>query len=1022
MKRISVFVCALIAIGNLSVPAAAKAADVSLSGELRQWHAVTLTVDGPEASEQGTPNPFLDYRMEVAFMNADSGVSYIVPGYFAADGDAANTSATSGNKWRAHLCPDHAGEWTYKISFRKGPSVAISDDENEGTPVESVDGLQGTITIAATDKSGRDFRGKGRLNYVGKHHLQFAGTEEYFLKAGADAPENFLAYRDFDGDFKTDGKKDNLVKDWQPHVQDWMSGDPTWQGDKGKGIIGAINYLASQGLNAFSFLTLNIEGDDRNVFPYTAYDERSRMDCSRMDQWEIVLSHGDKMGMYLHFKTQEAENVNLLDNGETGPQRKLYYRELIARFSHHLAMNWNLGEEVGLGHKVSTEKKVAWAKYFWNHDPYQHHIVIHNGNRHYDMLGNASQLTGFSLQTNKPDFRNVHGQTLDYLRRSVQAGKPWVVACDEPGDAQHSLVTDEEDPTRNNARQNALWGNFMAGGAGVEWYFGYKHPHSDLTCQDYRVRENMWRQCRIALKFFANEKIPFQNMTNANDLLGTKNGYCFADAGKLYLVYLKQADTTTLDLNGVDREFEILWFNPRTGGDLQAGSVQTVNGGDKVNLGQPPMDSDQDWLAVLRPTHGAVAHNTTAMNASPQNKSNPNSTARSSANEALVLNALTDFQFVTEGDFVPGYKDKNRRAMAIDAAKFQDKFAAAEAQYQGQAGTFDLVLTALTETDGESSYRLLVAGKLVGEVQNPETAKDYAPNRTHFKQVDLHPGDTIRVEFNSASNGKIPEGDAFAFSRGRWRSVTIVQPGSSAGTPAKQPSSKTKNANAASSAKTPFNFTYDPSKAKRVSRQTDGIVVVEAEDFDAVDRQDHRKWYVTRSETTPGILPDPDPNHADGASNGAYLEILPDTRVTHSDPLVNGVSFSNTPGQCSVLYYPVEITEPGRYYVWVRMCCTGSEDNGLHVGIDGQWPESGARMQWTGKHGQWQWDSRQRTEKVHTGVLGKIWLDIDEPGRHTVMFSMREDGFEFDRFLLTQTPQFLKSKNSEMGPIASPMR
>ncbi|AFO47546.1 hypothetical protein [Pseudomonas putida] len=65
-----------------------------------------------------------------------------------------------------------------------------------------------------------------------------------------------------------------------------------------------------------------------------------------MDQWEIVFEHGTKLGMYLHFKTQEAENVNLLDDGHLGPQRKLYYRELIARFGHHLALNWKLGVEV----------------------------------------------------------------------------------------------------------------------------------------------------------------------------------------------------------------------------------------------------------------------------------------------------------------------------------------------------------------------------------------------------------------------------------------------------------------------------------------------------------------------------------------------------------------------------------------------------------------------------------------------------------------------------------------------------
>lgn len=215
-------------------------------------------------------------------------------------------------------------------------------------------------------------------------------------------------------------------------------------------------------------------------------------------------------------------------------------------------------------------------------------------------------------------------------------------------------------------------------------------------------------------------------------------------------------------------------------------------------------------------------------------------------------------------------------------------------------------------------------------------------------------------------------------------------------------------------------FKYDATKAEKVHRQSDGIVVVEAEDYDAVARQEHRKWYLTTVERTPEVKPDPDPNHAEGAVGKAYLEILPDTRVTHSDPLVKGVSFTNVGGECGVLYYPVVFSEPGRYYVWVRMCCTGTEDNGLHVGLDGRWPESGARLQFTGKHGQWQWDSRQRTEKVHTGVLGQIWLDIEEPGLHTIMFSMREDGFEFDRFLLTKDQSPMESKSSEPGPPASP--
>ena len=565
-----------------------------IAGELKQWHKITLTFDGPVTSETAELNPFLDYRLNVTFTRDGGAKSYLVPGYFAADGDAANTSADSGNKWRVHFAPDAVGTWTYRVSFRKGPNVAVSEDQAAGQSAGFMDGQTGSFEIGPTDKTGRDFRGKGMLLYVGKHHLRFAETGEYFLKCGADAPENFLAYRDFDGDFKTDGHKDNFIKDWGPHVKDWRQGDPTWQGDKGKGIIGAVNYLASQGMNVFSFLTMNIIGDDQNVFPYTTYDERVRLDVSRLAQWEILFEHADQLGMYLHFKTQETENELLLDKGDLGVERKLYYRELIARFAHHLALNWNLGEEIN---NATHEQKVAWAEYFWTHDPYRHHIVIHNaGDPHYDMLGDASKLTGFSLQTNKPDFSQVHRRTRDYIDRSDAAGKPWVVACDEPGDASHALITDEEDPTRDDARKNGLWGNIMAGGAGVEWYFGYKHPHSDLTCQDYRTREKMWTQCRYALEFFRDYEIPFWDMKCEDELTANADDYVLCKPGEVYLVYLKHGGTVKLDVTS--GSFTYGWFNPRTSeglaGLLQAGSA---NAGRKAQAAAP---DENDWRLVVK--------------------------------------------------------------------------------------------------------------------------------------------------------------------------------------------------------------------------------------------------------------------------------------------------------------------------------------------------------------------------------------------------------------------------------------
>ena len=81
------------------------------------------------------------------------------------------------------------------------------------------------------------------------------------------------------------------------HVADWRPGDPTWRGDRGKGLIGALNYLAAEGLNAFSFLTMNVDGDGRNVWPWTAPDVRDRFDVSKLAQWEVVFTHADSLGV-----------------------------------------------------------------------------------------------------------------------------------------------------------------------------------------------------------------------------------------------------------------------------------------------------------------------------------------------------------------------------------------------------------------------------------------------------------------------------------------------------------------------------------------------------------------------------------------------------------------------------------------------------------------------------------------------------------------------------------------------------
>jgi hypothetical protein len=588
---------------------------------------VTLTLNGPQADEMSTaPNPFMDYRMMVTFAHESGTPTYMVPGYFAGDGAAAESSAAAGNKWRAHLAPDKPGRWTYRVSFVQGKGVALAA-ASEGQRMPPFDGASGAFQVAATDKKSPDFRARGRLAYTGKHYLQFAGSGEHFLKLGADSPETLLAYADFDGTVAL--KPTVPLHTFTPHVQDWKTGDPTWKGGKGKGLIGAVNYLASKGVNAISFLPYNAGGDGDNVWPFVSRDDKFHYDVSKLDQWQIVFDHAQQKGIYLHFKLQENEiddhfrggkTVAIeesLDAGETGPERKLYIRELMARFGYALALNWNIGEE----NTQSSEQQLAMAINIRDTDPYGgHHIVIHTYPNEQEkvypsLLGKQSPFTGASLQMN---WSTVHERTLRWVLASAQAKKPWVVANDEQGPAGLGVPPDpgyagfagknangdDVGYTLHDIRKAVLWGHLMAGGAGVEYYFGYGLADNDLVAENFRSRDKSWDYGRIAIDFFRSQKIPFWEMTNANPLVGNEKNdntrYCFAKANEVYLVYLPSGNTATLDLSKATGQFSVEWFDPRNGGALKKGSVTSVKAGAPASLGMPPDNPDEDWLAVVR--------------------------------------------------------------------------------------------------------------------------------------------------------------------------------------------------------------------------------------------------------------------------------------------------------------------------------------------------------------------------------------------------------------------------------------
>lgn len=569
-----------------------------IEGEAKTWHAISLTFDGPYHDEQDSINPFTDYQFEVSFQHSGSGAQYQVTGHFAADGAAAETGATAGDKWRAYFMPPEPGLWTYAAEFRTGPAAGIL--LGTGTPA-AFHGSSGSIAIAPTDKAAPDHRAQGLLAYDGGRYLRFQGDGSRYLKGGAAGPETFLACTDIDGTYLQSGGAP--LKDWAEHLQDDNGGGQAWRDSLGRGMFGAIDYLASQGANALSLVLMNASGNGRNVWPWTSDDAPLRYDVSKLDQWERVFAHADTMGIVLHIVLQEDASQYLLDSTYFKTHRYTYFRQMASRFAHHPAILWGLAE-----HSTETAARQSEdIEMLAEADPYRHPIFLQNPENGAAatfgaLIGNDPFLAGPSLNVPAAD---VHSSTLYWQGQSAALGQNWIVHCDEQNPSSIGVTPTAGYPgmvgpdNHDAIRKQVLYGNLMAGGAGVEYYFGANLPQNDLDCEDYRSRDSVWKYNRIALSAFR-EHVPYWQMQPRADLLSGGNAWCLAQTGQTYAIYAPEGNLPLLDLDSSTATFDIFWMDPRRGGPLLSGSLPSVTGPGLQGIGIPPYETDQDWLAIVR--------------------------------------------------------------------------------------------------------------------------------------------------------------------------------------------------------------------------------------------------------------------------------------------------------------------------------------------------------------------------------------------------------------------------------------
>ncbi len=569
-----------------------------MTGALSKWQPVTLAFKGPFVSETDSVNPFTDYRLVANFKNDSAQLR--VDGFFAADGNAANTGAADGDLWKILFSPEKAGKWKFDARFLRGNGVALNDSESPD--IEELWRIEGDFDISAVDSAETGFYRDGKLTGQEGAYLRMSESGSAFLKNGVEVIGSFLASPDVQGSPDLAGK----ISGDTFHMDDWTDEDPLWGDEQGKKLIGALNYLASSGLNSLSLSTTFLGETGVEVYPWIEAGQMSRYDVSKLEQWEQVFRHMDRLGIAIDLGVADAGKANL----PSGSERHLYFREMVNRFAHHPGLVWCLN-----GADTSNVDQIrADADFLRSIDPYSHPIAIGNASpfpgtaygkvpKPYNTgFGKHLKNSGMAIQAIQfPDTTELYKELVSWTGLSKKSGSPWPVEVRQPGSENLLQALDSSNAdSHKKVMKSILWKSLMAGAAGNSWRVVQQQLVTEGPYEvNFRTMAPWWQITQNAHEFFMNH-VNFDKMQNHDELLSNPDAFCLASEGGEYLVYLPGYERTDLKIG--DGNYVIAFFDPYRGGKLLDKKNQgwEITKANSVSLSAYDGQQHKDWLILIK--------------------------------------------------------------------------------------------------------------------------------------------------------------------------------------------------------------------------------------------------------------------------------------------------------------------------------------------------------------------------------------------------------------------------------------
>jgi hypothetical protein len=437
------------------------------------------------------------------------------------------------------------GKETFTPPFRGGDAVlhifTTSARWDSGTQAEAVKSqpLAGQIIVDPNTKSwpayNRDSNGDGK--------------KDPFFLCGPGDPESFL-YR---GTRNVDG---------------------TRKGDQMEIII----RLKGTGANSIYMQAIRSHGGDGNPThnPFVDSDPTKAINGNILNQWETWFTEMDNNGIVIflvlyddNMKISEIGSNRLswpLDNsGNLHPQERYYIEAIVKRFEQHRHLIWCVMEEVEEMGSDYVEHAKKIAETIRQSDDHDHVIAVHKRNGLFYEFEDDPNFNQFI-----PEYHSVNC--------SLSGFHDGMVSCWNTARGRYNINMQEcngPDCSDTTHIRKGCWAVAMGGG-----YILIAHINP------LKESITLFQDCGRLVRFM--ESLSLSEMAPHDEVVTSGTGYCLANLGCEYAIYLFDGGSVTVDLSDASGSLDVEWYDPTDGTYYDEGQV--TGGGSEIFT--PPFSGD----------------------------------------------------------------------------------------------------------------------------------------------------------------------------------------------------------------------------------------------------------------------------------------------------------------------------------------------------------------------------------------------------------------------------------------------